>query len=108
MPRDLDVHLIVDNYSTHKHDKVKKWLARRPRFHIHYTPTYASWLNQVEIWFNIITRQAIRRDSFRKVKERIERYAAKWNANAHPFMWTATADSILAKGKRLCEYISAT
>ena len=78
VPRDLDVHLIVDNYSTHKHDKVKKkWLARRPRFHIHYTPTYASWLNQAEIWFNIITRQAIRRDSFRKVKERIERYAAK-------------------------------
>ena len=65
----------------------------------------------MEIWFNIITRQAIRRDSFRKVKElieRIERYTAKWNANAHPFMWTATADSILAKGKRLCEYISAT
>ena len=109
MPRDLDIHLIVDNYSTHKHDKVKKkWLARRPRFHIHYTPTYASWLNQVEIWFNIITRQVIRRDSFRKVKERIERYTAKRNANAHPFMWTATADSILAKGKRLCEYISAT
>ena len=107
VPRDLDVHLIVDNYSTHKHAKVKTWLARRPRFHIHYTPTYASWLNQVEIWFNIITRQAIRRDSFRKVKElieRIERYTAKWNANAHPFMWTATADSILQKVKRLRMY----
>ncbi len=111
VPQDLDVHLIVDNYGTHKHAKVKTWLARRPRFHVHYTPTYASWLNQVETWFNIITRQAIRRDSFRKVKDlvaRIERYTAKWNANAHPFTWTATADSILEKVKRLCERISAT
>ena len=111
VPADLDIHLVVDNYATHKHAKVKRWLARRPRFHVHYTPTYASWLNQVEIWFSIITRQALRRDSFRKVSElieRIERYTAKWNANAHPFVWTATADSILAKIKRLCERISAT
>ena len=105
VPADLDVHLIVDNYGTHKYARVKKWLASRPRCHLHFTPTYASWLNQVEIWFNIITRRAIRRGSFRKVKElieRIERYTAKWNANAHPFVWTATADSILAKVKRLC------
>ncbi len=111
VPRGLDVHLVVDNYGTHKHAKVKRWLARRPRFHLHYTPTYASWLNQVEIWFNIITRQAVRRHSFRKVRElveRIERYTAQWNANAHPFVWTATADSILAKIKRLCERISTT
>ncbi len=111
VPADLDIHLVVDNYATHKHAKVKRWLARRPRFHVHYTPTYASWLNQVEIWFSVITRQALRRDSFRKVSElieRIERYTAKWNANAHPFVWTATADSILAKIKRLCERISAT
>ena len=111
VPRDLDVHLVVDNYGTHKHAKVKRWLARRPRFHLHYTPTYASWLNQVEIWFNIITRQAVRRGSFRKVSElieRIERTTAQWNANAHPFVWTATADSILAKIKRLCERISTT
>ena len=111
VPADLDVHLIVDNYGTHKYARVKKWLASRPRFHLHFTPTYASWLNQVEIWFNIITRRAIRRGSFRKVKElieRVERYTAKWNANAHPFVWTATADSILAKVKRLCQRISAT
>ena len=111
VPEDLDIHLVVDNYATHKHAKVKRWLARRPRFHVHYTPTYASWLNQVEIWFGIITRQAIRRGSFRKVKElveRIERYTDKWNAKARPFVWTATADSILAKVKRLCERISAT
>ncbi len=111
VPRDLDVHLVVDNYATHKHAQVKRWRARRPRFHLHYTPTYASWLNQVEIGFHLITRQAVRRDSFRKESElieRIERYTAQWNANAHPFVWTATADSILAKIKRLCERISTT
>ena len=70
VPADLDVHLIVDNYGTHKYARVKKWLASRPRFHLHFTPTYASWLNQVEIWF-IITRRNIRRGSFRKVKELI-------------------------------------
>ena len=111
VPEDLDIHLVVDNYATHKQAQVKRWLARRPRFHVHYTPTYASWLNQVEIWFGIITRQAVRRGSFRKVSEliaRIERFTAQWNANAQPFAWTATADSILAKVKRLCERISAT
>ena len=111
VPQDLDVHIVVDNYATHKHAKVRGWLARHPRFQLHFTPTYASWLNQVEIWFNIITQRAIRRGSFRKVKElirRIERFTDHWNANAAPFAWTATADSILAKIKRLCERISAT
>ena len=111
VPPDLDIHLVVDNYSTHKHAKIKQWLAQHPRFQLHFTPTYASWLNQVEIWFNIITRRAIRRGSFNKVKElirRIERFTDHWNENAHPFAWTATADSILAKIKRLCEGISAT
>lgn len=73
MPADLDVHLIVDNYATHKHAKVKAWLARRPRFHVHFTPTYASWLNLVERWFGIITQQAICRGSFTKVKTLIQR-----------------------------------
>jgi len=111
VPENMDVHLVVDNYATHKQPKVKRWLANRPRFHMHFTPTYSSWLNQVEIWFNIITRRAIRRGSFRKVRElieRIERFAEKWNANPHPFAWTATADSILAKVNRLCQRISAT
>ena len=88
VPADLDLHLVVDNYATHKHAKVKQWLARHPRFHLHFTPTYACWLNQVEIWFNIVTRQAIRRGSFRKVKElirRIEHFTDHWNENAHPF-----------------------
>ena len=111
VPEDLDIHMVVDNYGTHKQPKVKQWLANRPRFHMHFTPTYSSWLNQVEIWFNIITRRAIRRGSFRKVTElteRIEGFTAKWNASARPFMWTATADSILEKVRRLCERISAT
>jgi putative transposase len=111
VPPTLEVHLIVDNYGTHKHAKTKQWLAAHPRFQVHFTPSYASWLNQVEIWFNLITRQAIRRGSFRMVRElidRIERYREQWNAQAHPFVWTATADSILAKIERLCKAISGT
>ena len=111
VPQDLDIHLIVDNYATHKHAKVKAWLAKRPRYHIHYTPTYASWLNQVERWFGIITQQAIRRGSFSSVKQlvkKIEHFVDRYNANASPFAWTATAESILAKVQRLCSYISGT
>lgn len=111
VPQDLDIHLIVDNYATHKHAKVKAWLAKRPRYHIHYTPTYASWLNQVERWFGIITQQAIRRGSFSSVKQlikKIEHFVEHYNTNASPFAWTATAESILAKVQRLCSYISGT
>lgn len=111
VPEELELHLIVDNYATHKHPKVKQWLAARPRYHMHYTPTYASWLNQVEIWFNLITQQAIRRGSFRKVKElvaNIKRFVKAYNPKAKPFVWTATADSILKKIERLCKYISGT
>ena len=111
VPDDLDVHLVVDNYATHKHPKVKRWLAARPRYHVHYTPTYASWLNQVEIWFNIITQKAIRRGSFRSVKElmaNIERFVQNYNPTSQPFAWTATAESILDKIQRLCQVISGT
>jgi putative transposase len=111
VPEDLDVHLIVDNYCTHKHAKVRGWLAQRPRFHIHYTPTYASWLNQVERWFGIITQRAIRRGSFSSVKEliaKIEQFVAAYNKTKAPFKWTATADSILEKLQRLCAQISGT
>jgi putative transposase len=111
VPKSLDVHLVVDNYATHKHAKVRRWLGARPRFHVHYTPTYASWLNQVEIWFNIITQRAIRRGTFRSVKElvaKIRRFVDRYNAHSTPFTWTATADSILQKVKRLCEVISGT
>lgn len=111
VPEGLDIHLVVDNYATHKHAKVRNWLAARPRYHIHYTPTYSSWLNQVEIWFNIITQKAIRRGTFRSVKElvnKIQLFLDQYNKNSKPFMWTATADSILAKLKRLCQNIAGT
>ena len=111
VPQNLQVHIIVDNYATHKHLRVKRWFAARPRFHAHFTPTYASWLNQVEIWFNRITQQAIRRGTFRSVKElveKIDRYVQNSNNHAQPFVWTATADSIFAKVERLCERISGT
>jgi putative transposase len=111
VPASLDVHVIVDNYATHKHARVKRWLALHPRFHVHFTPTYASWLNQVEIWFRRITQKAIRRGTFRSVPElvqRIDQFVSSSNAQARPFIWTATADSIFAKLKRLCERISGT
>jgi transposase len=111
VPKHLDVHLIVDNYATHKHAKVKTWLARRPRFHVHFTPTYASWINQVERWFGVITQHAIRRGSFSSVtdlKNKIERYIDHHNQHPQPFVWTATADSILAKIERLCKVINGT
>ena len=111
VPRDLDVHLVVDNYSTHKHVKVKRWLAARPRYHIHFTPTYSSWINQVEIWFNIITQKAIRRGSFSSVRhlvDKIRYFTDAYNPEARPFLWTATADSILQKIQRLCTAISGT
>ncbi len=73
VPEDLDIHLVVDNYRTHKHPNVKRWLAARPRYHVHFTPTYSSWLNQVEIWFNLITQRAIRHGTFRSVKQLVEK-----------------------------------
>lgn len=111
VPKVLDIHLVVDNYATHKHRKVKNWLAARPRYHVHYTPTYSSWLNQVEIWFNIITQKAIRRGSFRSVKqliEKIEQFVKNYNSKSNPFTWTATADSILNKLKKLLKVIHGT
>ncbi|HYA86173.1 MAG TPA: transposase, partial [Nitrospirota bacterium] len=109
IPPDLKIHLVVDNYATDKHPMVKRWLAAHPRYRVHYTPTYASWLNQVEIWFNVITQRAIRRGTFKSVKDliaKIEHFVTHYNQNTHPFVWTATADSILAKVKRLCQRIS--
>jgi putative transposase len=111
VPEDLEVHLVIDNYAAHKHPKVRRWLAARPRYHVHYTPTYASWLNQVEIWFSIITQRAIRRGTFRSVNDlvaNIEHFVRNYNKNSRPFVWTATADSILEKIQRLCEAIAGT
>ena len=111
VPAELDVHCICDNYATHSHPKVKAWLATKPRWHLHFIPTYSSWLNQVERFFALITDKAIRRGSFTSVKhlvQRIDHFVALHNANCQPFKWTATADSILAKLHRLCSRISGT
>ena len=86
-------------------------MAARPRFHVHYTPTYSSWLNQVERWFGLITQQAIRRGSFKSVKDliaKINRFTQNYNRNSCPFTWTATADSIFKKLAKLCTCISGT
>lgn len=110
-PAGLALHLIADNYATHKHPKVKAWLTQHSRFHLHFTPTYSSWLNQVERWFGLITQQAIRRGSFRNVRQllaKIEQYVAHYNQHKRPFVWTATADSILAKVERICKLINGT
>ena len=111
VPQDLDVHCVVDNYASHKHPKVRAWLAQRPRWHMHFVPTYSSWLNQVERFFGIITDKAIRRGSFNSVKEltkRIDSFVRQYNENCKPFTWTATAYSILDKLARLCGRITGT
>ena len=103
VPAHLDIHLLVDNHATHKHPKVKAWLARRERCHRHCSPAYASWINQVERWFGLITQQAIRRGSFYNVTElvnKINAYVEHHNAKASPFVWVAAAESILAKIER--------
>jgi transposase len=102
-PTELDLHLIVDNYNTHKHPKVQRWLARHPRFHIHFIPTSSSWLNLVERWFRQITDKRIRREAFPSVKRLIaviDEYIAKHNENPKTFVWTAQAEAILAKVRR--------
>jgi transposase len=103
VPKGLQIHLILDNYSTHKHENVKKWLAKHPRFHLHFTPTSSSWMNLIERWFGKLTEKAIRRGVFRSVPEliaAIEAYLAANNENPEPFIWTATAEQILAKVQR--------
>lgn len=102
-PPDVDLHLIVDNYATHKHPAVQRWLKRRPRFHVHFTPTSGSWLNLVERWFGEITRRRIRRGAFRNVKElkaAIYDYIERHNENAKAFVWRAKPEGILAKVSR--------
>ena len=110
-PPDLDLHLALDTCATHQHPKVRAWLARRPRFHLHYTPTSASWLNQVERWFAAVSQRAIKRGSFDSVPHlvrTIESFIADYNETASPFAWVATADSILEKLERLSKRICGT
>jgi len=99
----VPLHLVMDNYATHKHPAVKAWLERNPRITLHFTPTSGSWLNMVEIFFGIITRQAIRRgtfDSVRELTDAIRRFIDGWNERCEPFVWTKDADTILARADR--------
>ena len=103
VPYALEVHLVVDNYATHKTPRVLRWLAKRPRFHVHFTPTYASWINQVERLFAEVTNKAIRRGSFHSVKMLRKAIDAYLDAREpKPFVWTATADDILQSVRRFC------
>ena len=103
VPAELQVHLVLDNYGTHKHDQVVRWLERHPRFHLHFTPTSSSWLNMVERWFGKLTDKAVRRGVFPSVPDliaAIEAYLAATNDDPQPFVWTATAEKILEKVRR--------
>jgi len=102
-PADKQLHLIVDNYATHKHPKVQRWMKRHPRFHLHFTPTSSSWLNMVERFFRDLTRQRLKRGVFRDVEElitAIDHYVDHHNQSPKPFVWTASAQDILEKVKR--------
>ena len=109
VPVQLDVHLILDNYRTHKTPRIHRWLVRHPRFHIHFTPTGASWINLVERWFSALTEKQIRRGvhrSTRELEDAIRRYIELTNSRSQPFVWTKTADEILASVARFCHRIS--
>ncbi len=111
MPEDLDIHIIMDNYATHKTKEVKAWLARRPRYHVHFTPTSASWINQVERWFAELTRKQLQRGAHASVKsleEDILAFIDRHNEHPKPFKWTKSADEILASVKRFCHRIDQT
>ena len=109
VPAELDIHLVMDNYGTHKTPTIKAWFARHPRFHVHFTPTSASWLNQVERWFATLTEKYIRRGTHRSTRQletAIKQYLNINNANPKPFTWVKSADDILASIERFCLRIS--
>ena len=111
VPSSLEVHLILDNYGTHKTAAIRAWLAKRPRFHLHFTPTSASWINLVERWFAALTEKQIRRGVHRSVHQleaAIKSYLALTNASPRPFIWTKTADEILSSVARFCQRTSET
>jgi len=99
----VELHLVMDNYAAHKHTNVRAWLEQHPRFKIHFTPTHASWMNLVEVWFGIVERQAIRRGVFKSVKDlntKVRAFVDGWNDRSHPFVWTKTAEEILKRANR--------
>lgn len=109
VPEELDVHVICDNYGTHKHSSITAWLAKHPRFQMHYTPTYASWINQVERLFAEVTRDLLQRSDHRSVQaleKDLRNWVKAWNENPNPFVWTKTADQILESLGRLLNRIS--
>ncbi len=109
VPPKLDVHLVLDNASTHKAPTIQRWLAKRPRYHLHFTPTSASWLNLVEAWFALLTARQLRRGVFRSTRalgQAIRHYIASTNENPKPFVWTKSADDILASVQRFCQRTS--
>ncbi len=106
VPAELDVHLVCDNYATHNTPEIRSWLARRPRFHVHFTPTGSSWMNQVERWFGLLTDKLIRRGvhtSVQALENDIKDWIATWNTSPRPFTWTKTADEILSS---LADYLA--
>ena len=106
VPASLDIHLIMDNYGTHKTAIIRKWFAKRPRFHVHFTPTYGSWINLVERWFAELTNKRIRRGVFGSVKDLesgIREYIELHNQDPTPFVWTKSADEILASIARYAQ-----
>ena len=109
VPAELDLHLICDNYATHKTPAIHQWLLRHPRFHLHFTPTSASWLNLVERWFAELTNRKLRRSAHRSVTELetdIRKWINEWNADPQPFVWTKTADEILDNLASYCQRIN--
>ena len=106
MPRGLDVHIIMDNYSTHKTPLIRTWFIKRPRFHVHFTPTYSSWLSLVERWFAELTNKQLRRGAYQSVpqlKAAIQEFIDAHQAHPKPFVWTKTADDILASIARFAQ-----
>jgi transposase len=111
VPEDTEVHIIMDNYATHKTDAIRAWLARRPHYHVHFTPTSASWINQVERWFAELTRKQLQRGvhtSIQKLEADIRNFIDRNNQNPKPFKWTKSADEILASVKRFCQKAEKT
>ena len=111
VPGDLDVHLIMDNYGTHKTPLIQKWMLRHPRFHFHFTPTYSSWINQVERWFADLTMKQLRRGTHRStlaLEAAIKQHLLIYNENPKPFVWVKSADEILTSIMRVCTRISET
>ena len=105
VPAEFDVHLVMDNYGTHKTPLIRDWLLRHPRFHVHFTPTYSSWINQVERWFATFTERQLRRGthrSTRALENAIRLYLAVYNENPKPFVWVKSADQILESIRRFC------